>query len=112
MFKQLYQVLLIVSFCFSATVSLAGNDGRKVSSIQGKVVDGSTSEGLAGVTVEVEGTNIKVYTDFDGNFTLPLLPEGSYNLRSTYVSYNEVKLRNIQVKADSPSTIEMKLHSN
>ncbi len=91
---------------------MAGNEGRKVSALQGKVIDGSTYEGLAGVTVEVEGTDIKVYTDFEGNFTLPALPEGNYTIKSTFVSYNEVKLRNIKVSADAPAPVEMKLHSN
>lgn len=104
---------LVLSLTLTTMIAMAGNnEGRKTSSIQGKVIDGSSYEGIAGAVVEVEGTNIKVYTDFEGNFTLPQLPEGSYNLKSTLVSYNEVKVRNIKVSAEMPSTVELKLHSN
>ncbi len=113
MFKKLLGLILFATLLISSSNAMAtGNEGRKVNVIQGKVTDGSTFEGLAGVTVEVEGTDIKVFTDFEGNFTLPALPEGSYTLKSTMVSYNEVKLRGIKVSAESPSSVEMKLHSN
>lgn len=42
-----------------------------VSTIKGKVVDKSTGEALAGVSVKLD-ENTVVYTDFDGNFTINL----------------------------------------
>lgn len=58
----------------------------------------------------VEGTNLRVYTDFDGNFTIPDLEPGSYNLRTSMILYGELSFRNIKALPGS-GTIEMKLHS-
>ncbi|MES2628086.1 MAG: carboxypeptidase-like regulatory domain-containing protein [Bacteroidota bacterium] len=113
MFKSIYRSIFILCFLFVTAASFAtGNEERKVTAVQGRVVDGSNFEGIAGAIVEVEGTNIKVYTDFEGNFTLPALAEGTYTLKSTLVSYNEVKLRNIKISAQGTSAIEMRLHTN
>ena len=35
-----------------------------------EVFDKSTNEELAGVVVAVEGTDMKTYTDMDGNFSI------------------------------------------
>lgn len=95
-----------------STAALAGGEGKKVAQITGKVIDASTAEGVAGAVVEVEGTDIKVYTDFEGNFILPAMVEGSYTIKSSSISYSEVKLRGIKAGADLPANVEMKLHAN
>ncbi len=113
MLKQIITTFLLVTALVGSVAAGSGNnEEKKMSSLQGKVIDANTSEGLAGVVIEVEGTDIKVFTDFDGNFTLPALPEGSYNLISSFVSYNELKLRNIKVNAANTDTLELKLHAN
>ncbi len=112
MFKQIINLLLITTLTLASASAMAGGEGKKLSTLQGKVIDGSTYEGLAGATIEVEGTDVKVYTDFDGNFTLPALPEGTYTIKSTSISYNEVKLRNIKITPENTSLLELKLHTN
>jgi hypothetical protein len=51
-----------------------------VSTVSGKVVDLNSGETLAGVAVSIEGTDTKVYTDLDGNFTIKDIKPGVYNL--------------------------------
>ena len=41
----------------------------KTVAVSGKIVDLKTGESVAGACVTVLGTNIKVYTDLDGNYT-------------------------------------------
>lgn len=105
-------LLTFVLLTLSWTAVAGGNnaDEKKMAMRQGKVVDGKTNEGIAGAMVKIEGTQEVVYTDFDGNFTLPVLPEGQYTLSSTSISYSGVKLRNIKISRDlQDQTIEMRL---
>lgn len=112
MFKKISFVLILTLASAATVFAGSGEEDKKVSKLQGKVIDAVTTEGLAGVVIEVEGTNIKVFTDFDGNFELPALPEGSYNLKSSIVSYGELKLRNIKLNAENTEALQLKLHSN
>ncbi len=112
MFKKISLILCLTILSATAVLAGSGNEEKKTGIIQGRIIDASTSEGLAGVVVEIEGTDIKVFTDFDGNFQLPALPEGSYNLKSSMVSYGELKLRNIKVNPENQEALELKLHSN
>lgn len=56
--------------------------------IHGTVVDKQNKETLAGVEVRVKGTNIVAYTDFDGNFFIPELSRGTYELEFHYITYS------------------------
>ncbi|RDC64490.1 SusC/RagA family TonB-linked outer membrane protein [Adhaeribacter pallidiroseus] len=55
-------------------------------SISGKVIDGSSSQGLPGVTVLVKGTSVGTATDADGNFTIAA-PTNSTTLVFSFIGY-------------------------
>jgi hypothetical protein len=55
--------------------------------LQGVVLDKLTHESLAGVVVSVAGQ--KVYTDFDGNFTVNNISKGKYEVRVSMISYQD-----------------------
>ncbi|MEO0734884.1 MAG: TonB-dependent receptor, partial [Bacteroidota bacterium] len=52
----------------------------------GKVND-PNGEPLGAATVAIEGTNVGVLTDQNGNFSLPELSPGTYKLKVTYLGY-------------------------
>lgn len=79
-------LVLFFLFVFNAFV-FAGTPGNNVMFVSGNVTDQKTHESLAGVEVKVKGTTIVAYTDFDGNFFLPDLPSGSYQLEFHYITY-------------------------
>ncbi len=82
-----------------------------VMEITGRVVDQNTGEALTGVRVSLEGTEVRVYTDFDGRFRFENLTPGMYNLSATYVSYNRNLVEKIHpVKEATP--VEIKLTSS
>jgi CarboxypepD_reg-like domain len=54
----------------------------------GTVADSGSGELLAGVEIQLEGTELKTYTDFDGNFTFNVKP-GEYKVIANYISYNK-----------------------
>jgi len=78
-------------------------------SISGKVADTKTGESLAGVAISVKGTDIKVYTDLDGTFTINSLDPGNYNLILSLISYKNSLVENIKVKPSEKEVIDIKL---
>lgn len=58
-------------------------------SIDGNVVDEVSGEALVGVEVKLEGSDQKVYTDFDGHFVINNVKAGDCKLVASYISYNK-----------------------
>jgi hypothetical protein len=85
--------------------------GPKDRSIKGTVLD-TDLEVLAGAKIEVVGTDIVVYSDLEGKFTIEQLKPGSYQLLISMVSYQVLEVEEITLNSPSSSS-EMKfsLHS-
>lgn len=64
-------------------VSPAVGQGR----IAGRVTDAASGEALIGVNVIVVGTSSGSSTDIDGNYAIPDLRAGSYNIRVSYIGF-------------------------
>lgn len=80
---------------------------NQTASMQGRVVDKDSKEPLAGVLVSIEGTNIQVYTDFEGNFSFKNIAPGVVNLKFSLVSYQDNLLRNINLSPNQSSVLEI-----
>jgi hypothetical protein len=107
--------ILSIIFILSVTGSVfAGNDketgaSAPKSAIAGKVIDQSTSEELAGVIIQIEGTDVKAYSDIEGNFRIEGVEPGNYNLTVSYISYQEKLVKNIQASIGSAGDVQIKL---
>jgi TonB-dependent receptor len=77
--------------------------------IIGKIVDGKTGETLPGATVLIEGTTKGASSDFDGNFSLGGLQPGKYTLIASYITYDNKKFVDVEVKANDVTTFNMTL---
>ena len=110
----------IITLAFAAIIGFvfADNDGAKSSvpaeapaitvTLAGSVVDFNSGETLAGVEVRIDGTDVKAYTDFDGNFEIPNVKPGKYNLIASYISYNNSLVENLDVaKKETPVNIKL-----
>ncbi len=73
--------------------------------LTGSIADENSGESLVGVEVKIEGTDLKTYTDFDGNFSFKDVKPGEYKLTSSYISYK----KNVQVLKVSPKGNEIKI---
>ena len=104
-FSFLAIMLLIGSGVLTAGNEKETNTNNLKSSISGKVLDYLTSESLAGVEVQLQGTNLKTYTDLDGNFSFSGLVPGEYEVTTTLISYKE-KAEKVQVV---PGSTELKI---
>jgi hypothetical protein len=100
-------VLIVSNNLFAAgDVPVASN---AKANITGKVVDNKTGESLVGVAVSVEGTDIKAYTDLDGNFTINSIDPGNYNLVLSLISYKNSLVENLKLSPSEKEVIDIKL---
>ena len=76
-----YLLTLVLSIaCFS----MAAAQGYQIS---GKVVDADSRNGIPGVNVRLDGTNMGAVSGTDGSFTIANVPSGVYRLLASFVGY-------------------------
>ncbi len=85
---------------------------QKKANLSGKIIDKNTGESLVGALVTVKGTQIKVYTDLEGNFNISNITPGNYSLEINYISYTKAEILNIGLNAGKNSTINIDLIPN
>lgn len=114
--KNLIKSLFVIALVTVSSIAFASNDSKPeakapvaTSIMNGTVLDAATGEALVGAVVEVEGTDLKTYTDLNGEFTLKDVKVGECNLKVNYISYREVKVNNIQLTEKS-NLVEVKLN--
>ena len=93
--------LISISLLFIPFITFAGN-------IKGSIKDKTSHEVLIGATVQISSTTGTV-TDFDGNFELTNISDGTYNVEIKYVSYKTILLNNIQVKGNTPTILNIEM---
>lgn len=103
--KRTSLFLATIVFLAFANSSFAGEKEKESASaaavkISGNVIDLKTGEALAGVLVKIEDLDVTSYTDLEGNFVIHGLTPGKYNLTTSMISYETVKL---DIEANSSS---------
>lgn len=84
-------------------------DSEATVALTGTITDSQSGELLAGVEVNIEGTDTKTYTDFDGNFQFQDIKPGEYKIVTNYISYNKTsetlevdgKKNRVQIKLEN-----------
>jgi len=106
-FTTILSSLLLIYFTVSATNENPPKNAVNIN-FQGKVIDNQTGESLAGVVIEVNGTDVKVYSDLEGNYTINGLKSGKYTIFVNYISYRK-ESREIEVKENENKNINILL---
>lgn len=122
--KNTLLALLFAGSLFSMPV-MADNDGKvdekvavsaemsaATTTIQGKVTDMITGESLAGAEVTIEGTDIKAFTDLDGNFSIAGLKPGKYSIICSLISYNKSLVENLNIVGVEVNSCEIALEAS
>ena len=78
-----FYVALLLALVLGTSPATAQTVGK----LFGSVVDARTREPLIGVTIRVGETSGGTVTDVDGNYLLPDLTPGTYNLTASYLGY-------------------------
>lgn len=90
--------------------SSGNNEATATTVLKGTVADENSGEALVGVEVKLEGTDLKTYTDFDGNFSFSSVKPGEYKVVANYISY-EKKSETLNVSADK-NELKIKLQTS
>jgi len=94
-------------------IPIQDNNQKKSSkpgSIEGKISDASSGEALIGANIIIEGTSLGAATDLEGNYSVSNIPEGSYNIKVSYIGYNTLIFK-IQIKSEERITKNIKLEA-
>ena len=78
--KKCYSLLLLLMISVSTLIAQ--------STISGNITD-TAGVPIAGVNVIIEGTTQGAVSDFDGNYTITNVENGTYNLNATYLGFSK-----------------------
>lgn len=95
-------------FTLISLTFLTGLAVAQKGTIRGVVADKETGETLIGAAVFIEGTNYATGTDIDGDFEFSVEP-GSYNLKASYISYQDLVINGVEVKKGEISVININM---
>lgn len=112
--KSIFLIVLSLAFSIFANAIEVENTSVPAtasSCINGVIADMDTHETLAGVMVRIEGTDLETLTDLDGRFSFKGLQAGDYDLKLTYISYKEEKVKNIKAHTYTAESLDLKLKS-
>jgi outer membrane receptor protein involved in Fe transport len=99
----------ILPLVFSLFLLFSSAFAQQRGSIQGKVTDVATNEGLVGVNVMIKGTYYGATTDLDGKFEVKNVSAGEYTLSFRLLGYKEVEHTGVTVKEGQATTVNAKL---
>jgi len=76
------------------------------------VTDVQTDEPLIGANVIIEGTLLGTASDLDGNLLILNVGPGKYNLRTTYIGYQDQIIKNIRVSVNLTTEVNFNLQES
>lgn len=101
--KKLYISILILQHAITALAA---------GTVKGYVKDAETGESIVGCNIVIQGTTIGSVTDIDGNYEIKNIPDGTYNILFSFISYEKNILR-VTVKGDDLSlNVDLKPSTN
>ncbi|KAA3599391.1 MAG: TonB-dependent receptor [Calditrichaeota bacterium] len=83
--------LFLCSSIFSQTESKG--------TIKGKIVDSKTQESLPSATIQIEGIEKGAFSDLEGNFVIPNLSAGTYEITFSFIGYKSTTKTNVVLKS-------------
>ena len=110
-FKKMNWVFLVILFCgfFSIFSNSLQGENPTTGRISGVLVDAETGDPLIGANVYLENTMIGAGTDLDGSYVILDIPEGTYTLIVSMLSYSETKVTDVEVKANETTQINLSI---
>jgi hypothetical protein len=108
-------VIIIISGAFCACSGpVKSQSNIPTATIKGIVTESESPhhEGLPGCHIDILELDKEIRTDINGNYVIEAVPIGSYTIRFTMTGYQEKVLKNVIVKAKSPTIINVVLDQN
>jgi outer membrane receptor protein involved in Fe transport len=99
--------VLLLAILFSAGLTRAGQTGK----IAGHLTDAQTREPLPGASVVIEGTRLGAAANLEGYYFINNVQPGTYTLSISLVGYQKAIVKNVLVKIDLTTALDVKLSS-
>ncbi|MCF8241757.1 MAG: TonB-dependent receptor [Melioribacteraceae bacterium] len=80
--------------------------------IGGKIIDAATGESLPGVNVLVKGTYFGAASDFNGEFVIENVTEGSYTVEASLIGYRSMQYTGVEVKPNKTTFLDIKMEES
>lgn len=118
--KKIFLTIIAIAI---ATITFANNTGdnsetpknpatpTQTINLTGKVLDVASGEALAGVEITIEGTDLKTYTDFDGNYNFENVKPGTFNIIASFISYKKSLVENFTT-SEKENEVDIKLEES
>ena len=78
--------------------------------IQGKIIDVKTGETLIGANVVLKNTTTGAIANFDGNYVIANVKQGTYTLVCSFISYEQMESASIVVKDGETAVFDFKMN--
>ncbi|MCS7228771.1 MAG: TonB-dependent receptor [Candidatus Kryptonium sp.] len=104
MLRKIFLIFILAILCYSIGFAQYGK-------IAGRVVDRETKEPLIGANVIIVGTTLGAATDMEGRYVILNVPPGVYDVRASYVGYQDETKRGIRVIAGLTAEVNFELPS-
>lgn len=88
--------------------SKTGKNSISTISVSGFVEDCTNSEKLVCAKIEIEELDKTLYTDISGNFFIEDIKPGIYTLKVSYISYEELELKEFTINDQDALNIQLK----
>lgn len=103
------KTLLFSTFFILSLISAQENQAKQTGLLIGTVVNASTKEPIVSATVVVQNTTIGAATDLDGNFKIPNIPIGTYNIRISTLGFEPMIKTDVVIAVGKQSKIIIEL---
>lgn len=91
--------LLLLILLFSISAPAFAQENNLAGSLKGKVIDLETKQPLIGVNIYIPELKTGCSTDLEGEYSLPKVKIGSYNLVFSYVGYEKITIPDVIVRS-------------
>ncbi len=93
-----FGALLAAGLLATATAAATAH-GQETGRIAGRIVDGTTGQGLTNVGVQITGTTVGTQSGVDGRFVIPAAPAGTISLTVRRLGYRAKTVTGVMVPA-------------
>jgi|GEM_PF-177851 len=86
--------------------------GQNTGKITGTITDSENGEALVGANVQIVGTSLGAATDEDGEYTISNVPAGNYDLRASYIGYEQMTRESVKLAGGQTLTLDFALQQS
>ncbi|MCP4441207.1 MAG: DUF3520 domain-containing protein [Aureispira sp.] len=102
---------LLIILCSLLCYSISST-AQTTGSLQGKVIEDETGEGLPFANILLKKDSIAIKgcsSDFDGNYSFSNIPAGTYMLEVSCIGYPQMRMENVRIKVGEVVRVDLEM---